>query len=90
MHCPSEEPPMKITQLRHLDPTAASLTSVRGTAAQDALVEDGGAANRRRYLQRSAVAAGAVLLLAAFVWLAHAWSNSSHTVSAARLRIVPK
>jgi HlyD family secretion protein len=79
---------MKITQLRRLDPNTPSPAAVRGTAGQDTAVDDGGAANRRRHLQRYAVAAGAVLVLATFAWLAHAWSNSSHTVSADRLRIV--
>jgi HlyD family secretion protein len=78
---------MKITQLIDTRASATSSASVRGTAAQDAPVTDI-AANRRRRLGWFTGSAGAVVLLAAFVWLAHAWSNSSRTVSADRLRIV--
>jgi HlyD family secretion protein len=77
---------MKITQLRRLDPNTSTAAPVRGTAAQDAPVSDD-AARRRRRLAWYAGSAGTVVLLATFAWLAHAWSNSSHTVSADRLRI---
>jgi HlyD family secretion protein len=62
-------------------------SAVRGTAGQDAPVTNNSADHRRR-LSWYAGSAGAIALLAAFAWLAHAWSNSSHTVSADRLRIV--
>ena len=78
---------MKITQLKRIDGTTSTTAQVRGTAAQDAPVTDD-TANRRRHRRRFAVAAGAVLVSAAFIWLIHAWSNSSHTVAADRLRIV--
>jgi HlyD family secretion protein len=77
---------MKITQLRRLDPNAPTATAVRGTAAQDAPVTDD-AATRRRRLGWYAASIGALVLLATIAWLARAWSNSSHTVSADRLRI---
>jgi HlyD family secretion protein len=79
---------MKITQLRRLDPNAPTATAVRGTAAQDAPVAADAAATRRRRLGWYAGSIGALVLLATIAWLARAWSNSSHTVSADRLRIV--
>ena len=45
--CPSEGSPMKITQLKRLDPNT-STAPVRGTAAQDAPVTDDAARRRRR------------------------------------------
>jgi HlyD family secretion protein len=78
---------MKITQLKRPDTrTISPATQVRGTEAQDAPVTDDTATRRRRRRQY-VVGASALVLLAAFAWLAHAWSNSSHTVAADRLRI---
>lgn len=79
---------MKITQLKRLDTgTTAPTAQVRGTEAQDAPVTDDTASRRRR--RRLYVAgASSLVLLAAFAWLVQAWSNSSHTVAADRLRIV--
>jgi HlyD family secretion protein len=80
---------MKITQLKRLDPDSSPSTPVRGTAAQDAPVADDDVRShrRRRYVRWSVGAVGTLVLLGAFAWLAHAWSNSSHTVSADRLRV---
>jgi HlyD family secretion protein len=79
---------MKITQLKRLDArTTSPVTQVRGTEAQDAPVTDD-TATRRRHRRRYIAGASAVVLLTIFAWLAHAWSNSSHTVAADRLRIV--
>jgi HlyD family secretion protein len=78
---------MKITQLKRLDAGTTSLaTPVRGTEAQDAPVTDD-TATRRRHRRWYVIGASALVLLAALAWLAHAWSNSSHTVAADRLRI---
>lgn len=79
---------MKITQLKRLDAgTTAPTTQVRGTEAQDVPVTDDTPSRRRR--RRLYVAgASSLVLLAAFAWLVQAWSNSSHTVAADRLRIV--
>lgn len=68
---------MKITQLKRVD------VAVRGTAAQDNLVEN---APRQRWHLLAGV--GGLSLLATLVWLAHAWAHSGHTISAERLRIV--
>jgi HlyD family secretion protein len=79
---------MKITQLKRLDAGIASLaTPVRGTDAQDTPVTDDTAIRHRRR-RRYVLAASSLLVLAALTWLMHAWSNSSHTVAADRLRIV--
>jgi HlyD family secretion protein len=78
---------MKITQLKHLHAGTSTTAPVRGTAAQDAPITDGAASARRRLTWYSGSAV-ALALLAAFVWLAHAWSASSHTVAADRLRVV--
>ena len=78
---------MKITQLKRPDASNSPTASVRGTAAQDAPVTDNTAVRRRR-ARRYAMIAGTLVLLGTFAWLAHAWSRSSHMVSADRLRIV--
>jgi HlyD family secretion protein len=78
---------MKITQLRRFDGDSTSPTAtVRSTAAQDTAVTDDSAANRRR-LRWIVTAGAAVTLVAVLVWLAHAWSNSSHLVSGDLLNI---
>jgi HlyD family secretion protein len=79
---------MKITQLKRLDAGIDSpATPVRGTDAQDTPVTDDTAIRHRRR-RRYVLAASSLLVLAALAWLMHAWSNSSHTVAADRLRIV--
>ena len=76
---------MKITQLRRLDADSSTAT-VRTTAAQDTEVTDNSAGRRRRV--RWLIAGGGALLFAILlVWLAHAWSNTSHLVSANTLSI---
>ena len=76
---------MKITQLRKLD-TGSSTANVRTTAAQDTAVTDNSA--RRRSRIRWLIAGGGALTFAiVLVWLAHAWSNTSHLVSAGTLNI---
>lgn len=76
---------MKITQLRRLDADSSTAT-VRTTAAQDTQVTDNSAARRRRV--RWLIAGGAgLMLVAVLIWLAHAWSNSSHLVSGKTLNI---
>jgi len=78
---------MKITQLKRFDgSTPSPTTQVRGTEAQDAPVTDDTATRQRR--RRWSLGAACVLVsITAFAWLAHAWSNSSHTVAADHLRI---
>jgi HlyD family secretion protein len=78
---------MKITQLRRFDGDTTSPTStVRSTAGQDTAVSDEGAARRRR-VRWLAAGAAAIALVLVLVWLAHAWSNSSHRVSGDLLNI---
>src|SRR6185312_10520242 len=76
---------MKITQLRRLDGDS-STASVRTTAAQDTKVTDNSASRRRRirWLIAGGAAVGFAIMLA---WLAHAWSNTGHMVSAEVLSI---
>jgi HlyD family secretion protein len=78
---------MKITQLRRLGGDApSSPATVRSTSGQDTAISDEGARKRRKV--RWLIAGGASLaLVAVLVWLAHAWSNSSHMVSADLLNI---
>jgi HlyD family secretion protein len=78
---------MKITQLRRLDGDSTSpIASVRTTAGQDTAVKDNSAVRRRR--TRWLITGGAaVALVGVLVWLAHAWSNSSHLVSGELLNI---
>jgi len=76
---------MKLAELkRTLRPDAPA--PVRGTEAQDSQIE-GSPATRRRRLQMYAAAAGAVVLISAFAWLAQAWTNSRNVISRERLRI---
>jgi HlyD family secretion protein len=76
---------MKITQLRKLDAHSSPAT-VRTTAAQDTVVADNSASRRRR-IRWSLFGGGALAFAALLVWLAHAWSSTSHTVSAGVLNI---
>src|SRR5690348_15464461 len=71
---------MKITQLRRLDADSSTAT-VRTTAAQDTEVTDHSAARRRR-IRSLIVGGGALVFAIVLAWLAHAWSNTSHMVSA--------
>ena len=59
---------------------------MRGTEAQDVVraPED---QRRRRWRLRLVVGAALVVILAASLWLAHAWSRSQYSVSAERLQI---
>ena len=78
---------MKITQLRRLDGDSTSPSaSVRTTAGQDAAVTDNTAVRRRR-IRWLIAGGGALALVGVLVWLGHAWSNSSHIVSAELLNI---
>jgi HlyD family secretion protein len=78
---------MKITQLKRLEANAPTTDRVRDTAAQDTAIADPGATQRQHRRRYIALAATSVLLLGAFAWLAHIWSNSAHVISAERLRI---
>src|SRR3569833_190696 len=71
---------MKITQLRRLDADSSTAT-VRTTAAQDTQITDNSASRRRR-IRWLIVAGGALVLASVLAWLAHAWSSTSHMVSA--------
>jgi HlyD family secretion protein len=78
---------MKIAQLRTLsDANPEPLGPMRGTQAQDVAISTR-RPTWRKYLWAYAGAAAAVLLVALFTWLIHAWSQSQYTVSAERLRI---
>jgi len=74
---------MKIAELKRTSEAA----SVRGTEHQDTAI---GPAKRPWHKQRWAHIAGvsSVIMVAVVAWLIHAWSNSSHVISAERLRIV--
>jgi len=74
---------MKIAELKRISEAA----SVRGTEKQDTAVAT---AARPWHKQRwvHIAAATAVALLTLVGWLIHAWTNSSHMISADRLRIV--
>ena len=80
---------MKITQLKRFEAGASPIAPVQGTAAQDEPVTEDAVRHRssRRRLQWAAGAFATFVSLATVAWLAHAWSNSSHTVAADRLRI---
>jgi HlyD family secretion protein len=74
---------MKIAELKRLSESA----SVRGTDKQDTAIAT---AKRPWHKQRWTHVAGtsAVVVIALVAWLIHVWSNSSHVISAERLRIV--
>ncbi|HXS28686.1 MAG TPA: HlyD family efflux transporter periplasmic adaptor subunit [Steroidobacteraceae bacterium] len=78
---------MKIAHLKSLsDSRPEPLGPMRGTEGQDTALTT----RRpiwRKYSSVYAGAAAAVLLVALFAWLVHAWSQSQYTVSAERLRI---
>jgi HlyD family secretion protein len=75
---------MKLAELkRTLDP--AEHAPVRGTEAQDTPVGNTNAVRRRR-LWIFGSAAGAIVFVGIFTWLARSWANSGHTVSGERLR----
>jgi HlyD family secretion protein len=75
---------MKIAELKRISEAA----SVRGTEKQDTSIAP---AKQPWHKQRWARIAGtaSVAFLVLVAWLVHAWSNSSHVISAERLRIVP-
>ena len=78
---------MKIAQLRTLnDAKPEPLGPMRGTQGQD-MARATRRPAWRKYLWVYAGAGTAVLLLALFSWLIHAWSQSQYTVSGERLRI---
>src|SRR5690242_17924323 len=79
---------MKITQLRRIgsDTTPSPAATVRTTAAQDTAVTDDEAQRRRRVRWLIAVGAAFVLVVV-LIWVVHAWSRSSHMVSADLLNI---
>ncbi len=77
---------MKISQLKRLDTGTSPTAGVRTTAAQDKAVIDDSAAKRRR-TRWYVIGAGGAVCITAFVWLAHAWSRSGHTIPADRLHI---
>ena len=76
---------MKLVELKQtIHP--GSPAPVRGTDAQDTQIENS-PSRRRRRLRIYAALAGAVVLIGAFAWLAHAWTNSRNVVSRERLRL---
>jgi HlyD family secretion protein len=75
---------MKITALKRIQ--TESPEAVRGTEGQDRSV-GGGTRDWRKHKPLIAMAAAALLVIVAFIWLVRAWSASEHTVSADRLRI---
>jgi HlyD family secretion protein len=77
---------MSITQLKRAG-SGSEATTVRSTAGQDIAVADTDAARRRRRIRWSIGGAAVLTLAAVLAWLARAWMNSSHIVSADRLRI---
>jgi HlyD family secretion protein len=76
---------MKIAELKRTIDGAVH-APVRGTEAQDTHVANPSSARRRR-LWIYGGAAGAVALIGALAWLAHAWANTRNVVSTERLRI---
>jgi HlyD family secretion protein len=82
---------VKITQLKPTATPASPAVPVRGTQAQDIPIVDNRSGwrasswNKHRWWY--AAGACGLALLALFAWLAQVWSNSSHVVSAARLRV---
>jgi HlyD family secretion protein len=82
---------MKITQLKPNATPASPTVPVRGTEGQDVPLVDNrsgwraSSSNKQRWWY--VLGAGGLALLALFAWLAHVWSNSSHVVSAERLRV---
>jgi HlyD family secretion protein len=82
---------MKITQLKPTATPASPTVPVRGTESQDVPLVDNRSGwrasswNKQRWWY--VLGAGGLAFLALFAWLAHVWSNSSHVVSAERLRV---
>jgi HlyD family secretion protein len=82
---------VKITQLKPTATPASPTVPVRGTEGQDVPLVDNRSGwrasswNKQRWWY--VLGAGGLALLALFAWLAHVWSNSSHVVSAERLRV---
>jgi HlyD family secretion protein len=75
---------MKLAELKGtIDP--ATHAPVRGTEAQDKEIEGSRSAGRRR-VGIYAASAGALVVIGAVAWLAHAWMNSRNVVSRERLR----
>ncbi len=76
---------MTITQLKRT--VGSEATTVRTTSGQDTTVLDPSATRRRRRLWSLLAGTTTLALAGILAWLAHAWSNSSHLVSADRLHI---
>jgi HlyD family secretion protein len=77
---------MKLAQLRKLPETTPEAARMRGTQAQDALLQEA-QPHWRRFRLRYGIG-GAGLLLLVLAWLVHGWLNSAHVLSRERLRIV--
>jgi HlyD family secretion protein len=79
---------MKITQLKRLNVDDSAMTSVRGTAGQDAAVGDQAITERRwRRIRQYALAGGAMAVaLIVLTWGVHAWVASNHVIPADRIR----
>jgi len=81
---------MKITNLRPLmtaggrDTTPAGDATIRGTEAQDIVVEGRPDRTRQKWI---GIAAGALLVVLVFGLLIRGWSATEHTISRERLRI---
>ena len=78
---------MSITQLKRIAASSASTATVRTTDGQDIAVERSGTVQLRRRIRWFIAGTAALVLITVIAWLAHAWSSSSHLVSADRLRI---
>jgi HlyD family secretion protein len=83
---------MKITSLRPLTKLggagadSTNDASMRGTEAQDVVVES--SPDRRKRFIQIGIGAGALLVILAFVFLFRGWAASEHTIPRERLRIV--
>jgi HlyD family secretion protein len=78
---------MKITALkRFADAQSTETVTMRGTDAQDHSVSDT-TPWWRKNLKLILAAAGSLVALLVFIWLARAWSQTDHMITAERMRV---
>lgn len=78
---------MKITALkRFADAQTSETAAMRGTEAQDHSVNDA-TPWWRKNLKLLLAGTGSLVVVLIFVWLARAWSQSEHMITAARMRV---